>query len=44
MSFTMTVKLKGLPAAELGTPLMTPLAALSVSPGGREPELRIQLP
>jgi hypothetical protein len=44
LSLTMTLKLKGLPVAELGTPLMRPLVALSVNPGGREPALRIQLP
>ena len=40
---TMTVKLKGLPVAELGTPLMMPLDASNIRPGGNDPEFRTQL-
>src|ERR1035437_7443513 len=40
LSLTMTVKTNGLPVAELGTPLIMPDDAFSVSPGGSAPELR----
>ena len=43
LSFTMTLKAYGLPAAEVGTPPMVPAFASSVSPGGNEPELSTQL-
>ena len=37
-SFAVTLKLKGLPTAVVGTPLIWPLTSTSVSPGGSEPD------
>jgi len=42
LSCTVTLKTKGLPAAVAGVPLMTPVAALSVNPGGNDPETTVQ--
>jgi hypothetical protein len=42
VSLTVTLKLKGLPTALEGVPLIAPLAALSVSPGGSDPVLTVQ--
>jgi hypothetical protein len=43
LSLTVTLKLNGLPVAVVGVPLMTPVAALSVSPVGRDPLVTVQL-
>jgi hypothetical protein len=44
LSFTVTLNLNGLPTAVVGVPLMTPVAAVSVSPGGRDPLVTVQSP
>ena len=38
LSLTVTLKLNGLPAAEVGVPAMVPFVEFSVSPGGNEPD------
>jgi hypothetical protein len=38
LSVTVTLKLKGLPAAEVGVPAMIPLVPFSDNPGGSEPD------
>ncbi len=43
ISCTVTLKLKGVPAAFVGVPLIAPVAASSDSPGGNAPELITQL-
>jgi hypothetical protein len=42
VSLTVTLKLKGLPTALDGVPLITPLDALSVRPVGSDPVLTVQ--
>ena len=37
-SFTVTLKLNGLPVVVVGVPLMTPLEALRLRPAGRAPD------
>jgi hypothetical protein len=37
-----TLKLNGLPVAVVGVPPMTPVLALSVNPGGNDPETTVQ--
>jgi len=39
LSFTVTLKLNGLPDVVVGVPLIEPVEALSVKPGGKDPEL-----
>src|SRR5436189_42586 len=43
LSLTVTLKVKGLPVAVVGVPLITPVAEFSVSPGGSDP-VAVQLP
>jgi hypothetical protein len=43
LSLTCTVNANGLPVAVLGVPLITPVEALRVNPGGRAPLDMIQL-
>jgi hypothetical protein len=43
LSLTVTLKLKGLPAAVVGVPLIAPVSGLSVRPGGSDPLLIVQL-
>lgn len=43
LSPTVTVKLKGLPAADVGAPEMTPLLGFKLSPGGSALDETIQL-
>jgi hypothetical protein len=43
LSWTVTLKVNGLPAAVDGAPLMTPEEEFSVNPGGRLPLLTVQL-
>jgi hypothetical protein len=42
LSLTVTEKVKGLPAAERGVPLITPLMPSRFSPGGSEPDDTLQ--
>jgi hypothetical protein len=43
LSFTVTLKLNGLPVVLEGVPPITPLEAFSDKPGGNEPALTVQL-
>lgn len=42
LSWTVTVKVNGLSTVVVGVPLMTPVVAFSVRPGGRLPEATVQ--
>ena len=44
LSCTVTMKLNGLPAVLAGVPAITPVAALSVRPGGNDAPVTVQLP
>jgi hypothetical protein len=41
LSFTVTLKLKGLPVALVGVPVITPVDALRERPGGRDPVVTV---
>lgn len=42
LSFTVTLKLNGLPVAVVGVPAMVPVAAFSAKPGGKLPVFTVQ--
>ena len=44
LSLTVTLKLYGLPTAEVGVPPITPVVAFRLRPGGSEPAATNQLP
>jgi len=43
LSLTVMLKLKGVPAEELGVPLITPMDEFKLRPGGRDPDATVQL-
>jgi hypothetical protein len=44
LSFVVTLNPNGVPTALVGVPLMTPVTAFNVTPGGSVPALTVQLP